>query len=170
MHRQQVISLAAYNGWMNQRLYACCRELTDQQRKQDRGAFFKSIHGTLNHLLVGDKVWLDRLQMPAEGQRFVTPSLDIELHADFEALYEARSALDDDISAWASNLTDSILAATLEYESIVDRQQRRYDMWLAVTHFFNHQTHHRGQLTTLLSQCGVDYGVSDLILLPGAEL
>ena len=170
MHCRQVITLATYNTWINKRLYASCDELTDHQRKQDRGAYFKSIHGTLNHQLVGDKVWLDRLQTPPVGQRFSVPSLDVELHTDFDELWQARSTLDKDILTWANTLNDEILAGTLAYESIVDGQQRRYDMWLAVTHFFNHQTHHRGQLTTFLTQCNVDYGVTDLIWLPGAEL
>ena len=75
--------------------------------------------------------------------------------------------LDKDIETWAAGLSDEMLAGTLEYTSIVDSRKHKYLMSVAVTHFFNHQTHHRGQITTLLSQCGLDYGITDLIGMPG---
>ena len=161
----QVRTLAAYNRWMNEKLYAVAAELSDQERKQDRGAFFRSIHGTLNHGLLGDKIWMSRFT----GQPFSAPGLDHELHADFEALRADRASMDGAIEQWAVEIADSTLAGVLAFTSMVDPAPRRFDYWLAVTHFFNHQTHHRGQLTTLLSQCGKDYGVTDLIWLPGVQ-
>ncbi|HYN11475.1 MAG TPA: DinB family protein [Burkholderiales bacterium] len=155
-------SMAAYNGWMNERLYECCARLGDDDRKRDAGAFFKSIHGTLNHLLLGDRIWMGRFT----GRPFAVKSLDQELYADFGELRDERRKTDADISQWAAGLTEAAFASELSYTSVVNPQPRRYPLWFAVTHFFNHQTHHRGQLTTLLFQRGIDPGVTDLIWLP----
>ena len=158
-------TMARYNRWMNRALYDCSERLTDAQRKEDVGAFFKSLHGTLNHLLVGDSVWMGRFQGPA----FVPSSLAQELHADFGELRRAREAMDERILDWVANLTDAVLASELQYTSIVNPQPRRMPMGLAVAHFFNHQTHHRGQVTTLLSQSGIDPGVTDLMWMAQEE-
>ena len=155
--------MAQYNRWMNERLYALCDELPDEERKRNVGAFFKSIHGTLNHLLLGDKVWLGRFT----GEPFTVSSLAQELYADFGELREDRAATDAKIADWAGSLTDDDLAGELTYTSVVNPEPRRYPLWFAVAHFFNHQTHHRGQLTTLLFQRGIDPGVTDLIWLAG---
>lgn len=155
-------TMAQYNRWMNERLYDLCDRLTDQERKRDVGAFFGSIHGTLNHLLLGDKIWLGRFL----GEPFAVTSLAHELHSDFEQLRSERSRTDEKIVDWAGSLTSADLAGGLSYTSVVNPKPRRYPMWFAVAHFFNHQAHHRGQLTTLLSQRGVDPGITDLIWLP----
>jgi uncharacterized damage-inducible protein DinB len=155
-------TMARYNRWMNGKVYECSARLSDAQRKEDMGAFFKSIHGTLNHLLVGDSVWMGRFVGPV----FVPASLAQELHSDFDALRRARQAMDDRIVAWAEGLTEAALASQLNYTSIVNPAPRSMPMGLAVVHFFNHQTHHRGQLTTLLMQRGIDPGVTDLMWLP----
>ena len=165
MTPEQIRLLARYNRWINERLYGVCARLSDEERRRDRGAFFRSIHGTLNHLLLADKVWLGRF----EADPFTVSRLDDELHAEFDALHADRMKTDARIEDWAARQTGDSLAGVLEYVSIVNPEPRRYPMWLAATHFFNHQTHHRGQLTTLLSQCGVDYGVTDLIALPPAQ-
>lgn len=157
-------TMARYNRWMNERLYECCARLTDAQRKEDVRAFFRSIHGTLNHLLLADRIWMGRFT----GAPFRARSLDQELHADFAALRAEREATDAAIAAWAESLTDAWLAGELAYTSMVDPQPRRCPMDLAVAHFYNHQTHHRGQLTTLLAQRGIDPGVTDLLWLPQA--
>ena len=155
-------AMAQYNRWMNERLYECCARLPDPERKRDAGAFFKSIHGTLNHLLLGDKVWMGRFT----GKPFAFTSLAQELHADFDELRAERASMDKAIIDWAKALTDEDFSRELSYTSAVKPQPRRYPFWLAAAHFFNHQTHHRGQLTTLLSQLGIDPGVTDLIWLP----
>ena len=162
MRAVQARDMASYNRWMNEKLYALCAQLSDAERKKDCGAFFKSLHGTLNHLLLADKVWFGRFT----GKPVAFPSLAEELHSDFAALREDRVALDAAIVDWAAALSDEQLAGVLEYTSMLSPGPRRYELWLAVTHFFNHQTHHRGQLTTLLSQFGLDIGVTDLIMLP----
>ena len=151
--------MARYNRWMNEKLYACCAQLTDAQRKEDVGAFFKSIHGTLNHLLVGDRVWMGRFT----GVPFAVRSLAQELYADFGELRAERARTDGEIVAWSERLRPEDLDGVLAYTSIVNPAPRTEAMDLAVTHFFNHQTHHRGQLTTLLMQRGIDPGVTDLM-------
>ncbi len=154
--------MASYNRWMNESLYSVCAELTDDERKADSGAFFSSIHGTLNHLLLADRVWMGRFN----GQPFHVRGLDQELYSNFSELWSQRTATDIEIEAWASDLEDEVLAGKLEYQAIVNPETLTYDMWVCVAHFFNHQTHHRGQLTTLLSQAGKDYGATDLVRLP----
>jgi uncharacterized damage-inducible protein DinB len=156
-------TLASYNRWMNERLYAACAGLSDTDRKRDRGAFFRSIHGTLNHGLLGDRIWLARFR----GEEYRVASLDQELYADFDELRRERAATDTAIDTYAAGLGASTFAGTLHYTSLVNPAPRKLPLWLALTHFFNHQTHHRGQLTTLLHQAGVDPGVTDLIWLPG---
>jgi uncharacterized damage-inducible protein DinB len=155
-------TLAAYNRWMNERLYTLCAELPDAERKRDRFAFFRSIHGTLNHLLLGDRIWLGRFT----GVPFGVTSLDQELHADFAELRAERERADREITRFVAELAPGAFERTLHYTSLVNPAPRSLPFWLALTHFFNHQTHHRGQLTTLLVQAGVDPGVTDLIWLP----
>jgi uncharacterized damage-inducible protein DinB len=157
-------TMARYNEWMNGRVYDASATLSDARRKEDTGAFFKSIHGTLNHLLLADSIWMGRFT----GRPITVTSLAQELHSDFDELRAARAAMDRDIVQWAGTLTDDVLSGDLSYTSIVNPQPRTYPMGIVVAHFFNHQTHHRGQLTTLLMQRGVDPGVTDLIALPPA--
>nr|WP_290225754.1 DinB family protein [Trichocoleus desertorum] len=151
-------TMAAYNQWMNQKLYAVCAEISDAERKQDRGAFFKSIHGTLNHLLYGDRSWLGRFT----NQPSATKVIGQELCSDFAELRQERENCDREIMAWSETISQSWLKQSFEYTSNVDSKTRVFPTWILVTHLFNHQTHHRGQLTTLLSQLGYDPGVTDL--------
>ena len=159
---QYARTMARYNRWMNGKLYECCAGLDDAVRKEDAGAFFRSIHGTLNHLLVADRVWMGRFL----GAVFVPTSLAQELHADFGDLRREREKMDEAIVAYADTLTEAALASTLDYTSISKPAPQSKALGLCVVHFFNHQAHHRGQLTTLLMQRGVDPGVTDLIALP----
>jgi uncharacterized damage-inducible protein DinB len=155
-------TMAAYNRWMNERLYECSARLTDGERKRDRGAFFRSLHGTLNHILLGDRIWLGRFF----GKPYLVKSLDQVLCADFDELRIERAATDEIILGWVDSLSDAELANDMDYTTIAHPQARRHPMWIGVAHFFNHQTHHRGQATTLLMQSGIDPGVTDLIWLP----
>lgn len=154
--------MARYNRWINENLYAVCADLTDEERKADLGLFFRSIHGTLNHLLLADKLWLGRFT----HEPFEVQGLDQELFADFRALRDARAETDGVILEWTAGLTEAGLAGELYYRSASNPAPRHCPLWIAVTHFFNHQTHHRGQLTAALSQSGRDYGVTDLINSP----
>lgn len=154
---------ARYNRWMNDKLYGLAATLSDEARKRDGGAFFKSIHGTLNHILLADRVWLARFEGVAAPEGFMGPgirSLDQELYSDFEQLRRERGLTDDELSAWVSGLTHERLAAPLVYMRRGRKQES--PLWWAVAHVFNHQTHHRGQITTLLTQQGYDPGSTDL--------
>jgi len=155
-------TLAEYNEWMNSRLYAACGELTDGDRKADRSAFFRSIHSTLNHILFGDLAFMSRFT----GNPAIIPELGKDLYQEFDELQKARSALDSRIREWAPTLSEAWLAQNLTYESKVDGVTRTIPKWTLVTHMFNHATHHRGQVTTMLSQMGVDYGSTDLAFMP----
>lgn len=156
------LRMAAYNAWMNARLYALCAAMTDHERKADRGAFFRSIHSTLNHLLYSDLAFMSRFT----GNPREVPELGIDLHAEFSKLLDARQLLDERISVWSSDLSDEWLEASLTYTSKVDGITRTLPKWVIVTHMFNHQTHHRGQVTTLLSQMGQDMGTTDIPFMP----
>ena len=153
--------MARYNRWMNEKLYVICDDIPDADRRKDMGAFFKSIHGTLNHLLFGDVVWMARFQ-----QREVPGRIIAELHADFSELRVAREAMDARILEWTATLTAQWLEAPFAYRSNVDGRTRTMPAWMLVAHLFNHQIHHRGQLTTLLMQSGIDPGDTDLPFLP----
>ncbi len=166
------VFMARYNRWFNARLYEAAGRLSDEERKRERGAFFGSIHGTLNHVMVGDRIWLRRFAGLApfeslDADRLAIPGftgLDMQLHADFGALAHERAALDEAIEQFAQALTDPLLAGTLHYTTTTG-QPRAMRTWQALSHFFNHQTHHRGQVTTLLMQAGIDVGTTDLIAL-----
>jgi uncharacterized damage-inducible protein DinB len=157
------LTLARYNRWMNERLYALCAGLPDEERRRDRGAFFRSVHGTLNHLLYADLAFLSRFT----GDPPEVPPLGEDLYATFAELAAVRRTTDARLSAWAGTLTDVWLAAPFTYTSKVDGATRTVPTWILVVHLFNHQAHHRGQLTTLLSQMGHDPGITDLPFMPG---
>jgi uncharacterized damage-inducible protein DinB len=142
--------LAQYNTRANCKLYDACAELDDAERQQMRKAFFKSIHGTLNHILVSDRIWLDRFA----GKEVPSTGLDTILDADFARLREARAGKDADIEAFAANLTAEFLTKTIRYQN---HQGNIYTdpVPLLVAHFFNHQTHHRGQVHDMLSQTAI---------------
>ncbi len=159
-----LLALARYNRWMNEKLYTLAASMTDEDRKRDCGAFFKSIHGTFNHLLLADKVWLGRFQGVVLPDGFMGPdgirALDQELYADFGHLRAERARVDADLFAWTSTLTPERLSAPLVF--MRRGQRNEVPLWWSVAHLFNHQTHHRGQVTTLFTQLGRDPGVTDL--------
>jgi uncharacterized damage-inducible protein DinB len=163
---EQYRALARYNTWMNGRLYALAATLPDAERRVDRRAFFRSIHGTLNHLLYGDLAWLSRFT----GRPSEMPPLGVDLYSDFADLRRRRDEVDTEIVAWAESLTPEWLQAPFTYTSKVDGKSRTLPAWILAVHLFNHQTHHRGQLTTLLSQAGVDPGVTDIPWMPALSI
>lgn len=164
--------LASYNQWMNIRLYQLASELSEEQLLQNRGAFFGSVVGTLNHLLVADLVWLNRFKQlpnaPAVLQRLsnfpVATALDQLLYPDFSQLQQARAQIDDLFLVLCADLNEQHLQQVLSYKNMKGEPMRKRFASL-LQHLFNHQTHHRGQLTTLFSQMGVDVGVTDLLML-----
>lgn len=153
---------AGYNRWMNEKVYAASARLSDAQRKEDRGAFFKSIHGTLNHLLWADGVWLGRF----DGNSYPSGPFGEIMYPDFERMWRERQHLDGAIEHWAANVDDEWLAGTLTWTGKLQPTTYSQPRWFAVLHMFNHQTHHRGQTTTLLTQFGQDVGDTDLLKLP----
>ena len=165
--------LARYNTWFNARLFDACERLDDAARKLPRGAFFGSIHATLNHLLWGDAMWLGRFAAQGEASDTLPAGLlalpagarhETELRADWAALRAHRERLDAAIETWLAALPADFPQRTMRYSN-TKGVHREHPMWQALTHCFNHQTHHRGQVTTLLMQAGVDVGVTDLIAL-----
>jgi uncharacterized damage-inducible protein DinB len=155
--------LGRYNRLANARLYGACSEIDDEDRKRDRGAFFGSIHGTLNHILVGDRIWMARF----EGGEATSTNLDAILYDDFDALREARTVEDGRIEAYTGRLTEKSLAGTIAYVNN-DGRSFRDPLAMLLTHLFNHQTHHRGQVTAMLSQTEARYPVLDMhrVLVP----
>ena len=162
----QARAMARYNQWMNGQIFEASAGVADEDRKADRGAFFGSIHGTLNHLLLVDYLWMGRFV----DEPYEYGSLDRELHAEYSELTDARVAMDERILQWANALTNEELAEPLRVVSVTRSAEFVFPLWVCVTHYFNHQTHHRGQVTTLLSQIGVDPGVTDLPFLSGLAL
>jgi uncharacterized damage-inducible protein DinB len=169
--------LARYNHWINQRLYAAGETLSDDERKLERGAFFGSLHRTLNHLVVADQIWLRRFAQCGldHGITFASlgsavldlppgSQLGTVLFDDWAALRAKREQLDAAIEAWVADMPADYPQFTMAYSN-TKGVQRAHPAWQAMTHFFNHQTHHRGQASTLLMQAGVDVGVTDLIAL-----
>jgi uncharacterized damage-inducible protein DinB len=169
--------LGSYNAWFNARLFDACDSLDDTERKRDRGAFFGSIHRTLNHLVVTDMVWLLRLRQCATDHGLASPALSDEVldlppgHAlnqpllnDWTMLRAKRQQLDSAILAWLGEVPVAFPQWTMRYSNF-SGVRRAHPAWQALSHWFNHQTHHRGQVTTLLMQAGVDVGVTDMIAL-----
>ena len=164
--------MATYNQWMNGKVYEAAGRLDPSELSRDRGAFFGSILGTLNHMVVGDTLWLKRFATLPSGtgtlQKVAAQpdptSLDQILFDDLGRLWDHRRLLDGEIIRWADGLKDSDVDQALAYGTIEGRSSNKRLCHL-IQHFFNHQTHHRGQLSTLLSQAGEDIGVTDLLAL-----
>lgn len=150
-------TLARYSARMNEKVFAAAVELSPEVRKQDHGAFFRSVQGTLNHILWADGIWMARFQ----GLPRPEGSYAHELASDFDELRALRRAMDARIQSWTETLTADWLEADFTWQSGGSGAQVR-PAWVLVTHLFNHATHHRGQLSTLLTQLGIDVGTTDL--------
>jgi len=164
--------LAEYNGWMNAKVYETAARIAPAELERDRGAFFGSIIGTLNHLVVTDTMWLKRFAAHPADPPALEPvrslpaptALSQILFTDLGELASRRKQIDAAIVDWAAALTQADLDHVLDYANSKGIRSRKR-MSRLVTHFFNHQTHHRGQATTLLSQAGQDVGTTDLLAL-----
>lgn len=153
---------AAYNRWANERVYRAASALSDAEYRADRGAFFKSVHGTLNHLLVGDLIWMYRFTGQGAGKDLT--QLDAILHEDFAGLRRARRAEDERIAHWIAGLAERALTGLFRYRTISNPATVEQPLAPALDHFFNHQTHHRGQAHGLLTAIAGDAPSLDLIL------
>jgi uncharacterized damage-inducible protein DinB len=161
-----VRTMAVYNAEMNRRLYEAAERIPDKDRRQDRGAFWGSLHGTLCHILWGDRMWMARF----DG--WEKPSVPLRDSAgmieDFDELRHQRVADDKRISDWAGRVTGEWLAGDEVWFSGAAGKEMRRPRSFLVTHFFNHQTHHRGQAHALITASGEKTGDTDLFLVvPG---
>jgi uncharacterized damage-inducible protein DinB len=164
--------MAQYNAWMNRRLYETCAALPEPALALDRQAYFGSILGTLNHIVNGDTIWMQRFATHPAWREVLAPiaglsspySLAAVQFERFDALAAHRAWFDEQVLAWAGAVAEADLDVALRYANRAGVTSTRPCFSLAM-HFFNHQTHHRGQVTTLLSQAGLDVGVTDLLAL-----
>lgn len=150
---------AAYNAWANDRIYEAAAGLTDEEWRRDTGAFFKSMMGTLNHLLATDRIWLKRMT----GTGDAPTALDAVIHADFARLRAARQAEDRRIVEWIGGLSDAAFAGRFTYVTVTDVRTVSQRLAPALSHLFNHQTHHRGQAHAILTSLGKPSVALDLI-------
>ena len=144
--------MARYNRWQNQNLYGVADTLSDEERRRERGAFFGSVHATLSHLLWGDRIWMSRFADVPRPEGGIAESMS--LYPDWQGLKRDRAAFDETMIAWADGLDPSWLAGDLTWYSGSAKREISKPKWLLVTHMFNHQTHHRGQVHCMLTQAG----------------
>ncbi len=158
---EYVRTMAAYNRWQNRNLYGAADGLSDEVRKQQRGAFFGSIHGTLSHLLWGDQMWMSRFAGTPKPKAAGIPDSPAMVER-WEDLKRERAAFDEVIIGWADKLDPQWLAGDLTWYSGAAKREVTKPKGLLVAHMFNHQTHHRGQVHCMLTQCGAKPGDTDL--------
>ncbi|TVR07822.1 MAG: damage-inducible protein DinB [Salinarimonadaceae bacterium] len=140
--------MALYNAWANRLLYDAARQVAEGDYHAARGAFFGSLHGTLNHVLVADRIWMRRFT----GEGEAPTRLDETLFDDLPSLSAAREAEDARIIGWIESLDDAAILRRFSYVPIAHPVETSQPLGPALTHFFNHQTHHRGQAHCLLTQ------------------
>ncbi|ACI54371.1 putative damage-inducible protein DinB [Rhizobium sp. BK619] len=147
---RQYRMFASYNRWANAQVYAAAADLSDAEFRSDRGAFFGSLHRTLNHLMVADRIWMKRFTGTGEAPT----SLDAILYEERHALAAARKTEDERIIAWTGVLNEARLAADFTYSPVSQPIEITQPLWTALSHLFNHQTHHRGQCHMTLTALG----------------
>lgn len=167
--KDYAITMAAYNRWQNDSLYGAADRLGDEARREARGAFFGSIHGTLNHVLWGDKIWMHRFAGTPLPRKETIASSVYEFD-DWSDLKAARAAHDALIENWAKALDQAWLEGDVSWRSSVVKGMASKPAWFLVVHFFNHQTHHRGQVHAMLTAAGAEPNDTDLFVLPGAKI
>ena len=164
--RDWAVTMARYNAWQNANLYGAADTLTDEARREDRGAFFRSIHGTLSHILWADHVWLSRFTGREKPE--VPQAASGGYVLIWEELIEERDRTDAELARWAASLTEADLAGDYRWFSGGEGRGMAKPMALIVAHVFNHQTHHRGQAHAMLTAAGAAPGATDLFVLPDA--
>ena len=160
-----VRAMAEYNRWQNESLYGAAEGLSDGARKEPRAAFFGSIHATLNHLLFGDQIWMSRFAGTPKPKAAGIPE-SVSMFESWDGLKRERLAFDAVILDWAARLDPTWLDGDLTWFSGALGREVTRPKWLLVTHMFNHQTHHRGQVHCMLTQAGAKPADTDLTLLP----
>lgn len=157
--------LAEYNAWANRLVYGAAADLTEEELHRDTGAFFGSIFGTLSHLITADRVWLNRFT--GEGPK--PSALDERPYDRFADLRAARVEEDARITRFVESLTRERLDSDLHYTPVSTPEPVTQKLWPALTHFFNHQTHHRGQVHAGLTSLGKPSLSLDLIYFVRSE-
>ena len=152
-------TFAGYNAWANDRLYAAAAQLSDAEYRTDKGAFFKSMHGTLNHLLATDRIWMKRFT----GEGEAPDRLDAILHDRLLDLRAARDAEDRRIVAWVGSLDEARLKGVIRYRRVSTPDEFVQPLMPALDHWFNHQTHHRGHAHMILTSLGKKAPELDLL-------
>ncbi len=152
-------ALARYNAWANHLVYSAAETLPDALYRADRGAFFKSVHGTLNHLLLTDRMWMARFT----GEPPLLEPLDAILYDAFADLQAARAIEDTRIIGFVNGLDDAALSRRFSYRRASTPERYKQDLGPALDHLFNHQTHHRGQVHAILTGLGATAPSLDLL-------
>lgn len=164
--KQTFQMLAAYNSWANDRLYDASAALSEEAFGRDVGLAFGSVCRTFNHILVADRIWMKRFTGTGEAPK----SLDLVLHEDFAGLRAARRTEDARISSWIEGLTEAQLRGRFSFTSITDMRTTSHRLAPVLTHVFNHQTHHRGQVHAALTGLGQESVVLDLVFFLRSEI
>lgn len=157
--------MAQYNRWQNASAFGAAGSLSDAARRQDRGAFFRSIHETLAHILAADELWLSRFGACAAPDRNLAQSA--ARYEGWDALATARGRMDDIISDWAAAVGPGDLSGELSWYSGMMARQMKRPLGLLIAHVFNHQTHHRGQVHAMLTAAGAKPQDTDIPFMPG---
>lgn len=156
--------MASYNTWQNEQMRAAAEKLTEAELRADQGAFFGSIMGTMNHLLWGDLSWMARF----DGGDFPEGSIEESpTHTPTLAVWSAeRFRTDGRIKQWSDKLHNIDLQGDITWFSGSQNRDVAVPLAQAIVHFFNHQTHHRGQVHSLLTAAGQTIGDTDLVFMP----
>jgi len=157
--KDHYMTFAGYNAWANRRLYEAAAQLSDAEYRADKSAFFKSMHGTLNHLLTTDRIWMKRFT----GEGEAPDRLDAILHERLADLSAARQAEDRRIVAWVGSLDEARLRGVIRYRRVSTPDAFVQPLMSALDHWFNHQTHHRGQAHVILTSLGKKAPELDLL-------
>jgi uncharacterized damage-inducible protein DinB len=163
--KQHFMMFSAYNAWANARIYEAASDLSKEEFGRDTGAFFKSMRGTLNHILVADRIWMKRFT----GEGDAPAALDTILYIDFAKLRRARQVEDKRIVDWIESLGEKAFAGRFTYMTVTDMRTVSQRLAPALAHLFNHQTHHRGQVHTILTVLGRPSVQLDLIYFQRTE-
>ena len=165
---EHVRLMATYNRWQNESIYGAADTLSNADRQADQGAFFGSIEATLNHLLWGDKIWMQRFAgFPAPKVPDISSSTGET--GSWDQLCRERRDLDQRVLAWADGLEADDLAGDLVWFSGATGRELSKPLWILVTHFFNHQTHHRGQVHAMLTAKGARPQDTDIPFMPALD-
>ena len=156
--------MARYNRWQNENLYGVANTLSDEERRRERGAFFGSIYATLNHLLWVDRMWMSRFAGTPRPEGGIPQS--VALHENWDDLKRDRMGFDATIIHWADDLDPAWPEGELTFYSGLAKRDVTMPKDLLIMHFFNHQTHHRGQVHCMLTQAGIKPHVTDLPAMP----